>query len=436
MNLYVSLYRASIVIICLTAHFQAEACTLMTPGQTVATKNAQPFAVSFAFPGNCFAVLNSGIFQSDISIFSVAPLTNQVSKVPGSNSRGNYNAASSTITCLAFSPLGTVLAVGSTNSQNVSGVTLFQRNPQTCGLTQIVGPGTSGIFPINGVPQALAFSPNGQFLVTVNATNTLSTISVFKIDCTSLQLTQVGSDIITNLSSLVNLAFSPNCSCLAIVDSGSCESTPGSVSKFTGQIVTYTFNSQTGALTLVQGPNANGYYDTLLLGTSQLAFSSTGSCLAVLNGGAITGAECISPQPTPGGIGLYSVNSDCSLTAIQGPNANGTFGADYPLSLSFSYDGQCLAATNQSTSQSSYSISLFSVNSSSCTLTPAAGAQNGIFYGGQKSLGGAAYSPDLTNLVVTNPNQNTITVLQTKPVDEFSKFIRATYCKPPCNPCI
>lgn len=410
----------------------AQACELINP-QTITT-GSNSTVVDFAYPGNCLAALNEVTppATSDISMVNIST-SNVAAKVAGPNAAGNFDTPFVPASDMAFSPLGTALAVigVTTEASYNGGIAIYRRDPTTCSLTLVPGPGTGGTYSIDGSPTALAFSCNGQFIVTVNSTNlpTLdNTISVFQIDCNTLTLTKVGPDIVTNLVSLSDIAFLPTCTGLVILDSGSCSLPPTTASKATGQLSIYDFDSQTGTLTHVPGPNLNGYYDTNIFSSLQLAVPFFSPFLAVANGGAPVG-DC-ELLVTPGGITMYDVSTNNTLTQIVGPNSNESFGEPFPIYIAFSPNTTCLTTSNVTKGYLSFYLSQYAVPSTGelmeiDTLDSSASA-----------IGGIAYSQDLRNFAVANSDTGTVTLFQSATVSPLGLFIRAKYCVPPGSPCI
>lgn len=401
-------------------------CDLITPGQIIST-GQNPMIVQFAFPGNCLAVLNSNneslIPLSDVSMLSLNSSTNQFAKVTGPNANGNYDTNLEFATSLAISPLGTAIAVGGTMPNTYEGgITLFRLDKTSCTLTQIQGPGPGGIFPIpSGIVQALTFSPDGRFLVVVSISVTVvpafDVITVFSVDCSTLQPTQVSS-LTTGFSDISALAFAPNCSSLAVLNQGTCESGT------TGSVILYTFNQ--GVLT------APVVYPTNIYNGLDLEFSPC-SYLAVASSGIPVPACGL--LPSPGGISVYKLNGDPTLTFVMGPNANGTFGNINPISVSFSNDGACLAAGNAEV-VANY-VTLFSSNPSSGYLTQITGPNSQGGFNAGSSVAGVAYSQNLMFLAVANPDTGAVTILPTGCVlSNVTRLIREELYLLPCNPCI
>lgn len=405
---------------------------------TAATGTPYPAVVSFSFSSNCVAVLN----DSDISLFSINPTTNQITKTTGPNPAGNYNIASVAASAIAFSPLGTILAAGSFQVELPTGaITLFKLNPSNCTLTQFA------VIPIEVNPTAIAFSPDGRYLVSSNLTYAPSTLSVFSINCTTLEITKVpqagpNGDLSTNINNPLSLAFSPNCSgCLALLDGGAvCTPTPGSISGVNGQILMYTLDQATGILTKIPSTEASGNYTTGVANGTTLAFSPTGSCLAVASSG-LPAPICTPPiAATPGSVSLFSVSPTCTLTKIIGSDSAGNFPAGMqPYGLAFSPDGQCLAVSNMGNASDNSDISLFNFNSAECSITKVQGPNAAGNFNAGLAEAGIAYSPNGLYFGVANSTADspTVTFLKTGMVsNSLFRFMQSKYCKPPCHPCI
>lgn len=326
------------------------------------------------------------------------------------NTPASYSSGVATPNSIAFSPSGNCLAVANHANNSVS---MFTVN-SNCTLT------LAGTFSSGGTnPVSVAFSPSGHCLAVANSGS--NNISMFTVN-SNCSLTSAGTFGSLELDLPNALAFSPTGSCLAVVNRNITSPSTSTISTFTvGSncsltfVQTYNIGAQLGSQYIAFSPSgtclAVTNFSSLPVGTfsiypfnastcklgspilqnsggnspTSLAFSSNGSCLAVAN-------------QASNNVSIYTLNqeSDCSVTFIN------TFStASSPTSVAFSPSGNCLAVSSNTTN----TISMFTVNSN-CSLT---------LDGSPISTGGTnpvsiAFSPTGSCFAVANQNSNSISI--------------------------
>ena len=238
-----------------------------------------------------------------------------------------------------------------------------------CGVTEIAGsPFTDGIFN----PQQLVFSPDSKWLAVANFSS--STVSIFSVNATTCQLTFVSS-VPTGGLQPIGVTYSPDGTCLAVGNF------------ISSDISIFTVNPTTGAITLLGAPVPTGGLQPV-----GIAYSPNGDCFAVANE-----FDTI-PFTGNGSVSIFSVDPvTCAITLVGAPVTTGVLN---PVSVDYSPDSTCLAIANFDVFGSSGSVSVFSVNPLTCSIT-LVGAP---FMTGDMHPASAVYSPNGMCLAISNTN--------------------------------
>lgn len=257
-------------------------------------------------------------------MFSVNSSAGTVTELPGSPFPvGPVSALS-----LAFSPSGNLLAVGSygvptPGAAQQGAVSVFSVDSSSGQLTQVPG----SPFAAGGDPQSLAFSPSGNLLATANRRQ--GSVSVLAINPSTGALTPVAGSPWAVGGQPNAVAFSPSGSLLA------------SASVFSFKISMFSVDSSTGALTQVPGSPFAGP-----TGAASVAFSPSGHEL-------VSNASVYSVDPSTGNL----TELPGSPFSSHGP----TWGAFSPL-------GELLATANVFPHPGS--VSIFKYQTTGGTATP------------------------------------------------------------------
>src|ERR1700733_5361686 len=231
---------------------------------------------------------------------------------------------------VAFSPNGKLLANANdlTSTTNPTGTVSVFSVAADGALTQVTG----SPFETGGGPDSIAFSPSGGLLATANAD---STVSVFSVSAAGA-LTQVaGSPFSTSASNGQNaMSFSSNGKLLATAN-------------FKDSTVAIFSVAADGALTQVPGsPFA------LSATPDSLAFSPTSGLLAIGNSSSATvsmfsvsagGALLATADPGSSSVRVLTVGSGGALTGFAEGQVGG---GDDPQSVVFSPNGGLVATAN------------------------------------------------------------------------------------------
>lgn len=322
-------------------------------------QSSSPFSVAFS-PSGCLAVANPG--TDNISIFKADPTTCSLSLI------GNYNTGQLTApSAVAFSANGSCLAAANFGNNTVSIHTVAS----DCTLTPVSG----SPFAAGASPTSVAFSPvpcsNGSYLLAV-ANNISNNVSIYTVNPTNCNPTEISGSPFSTGVQPTSVAFSPSGNCLAVTNAGD-----NTISMFTVNSTSCSLN--TPANTFTTGPDP-----------VSVAFSPNGSCLAVTNQKFGIGN---------GSVSMFTVNSDCTLTAVAGsPFGTGPG----PNGVAFSPNSSCLAVANQY----SDTISIFTVNSG-CTLSEITGSP---FVTGTNPIS-VAFAPNGSCLAVANSEDFVATIV-------------------------
>jgi 6-phosphogluconolactonase (cycloisomerase 2 family) len=312
----------------------------------------------------------------------------------------------------------------------------------------VVGVGAQGAFGFGQVsgspfaaavsPEAVTFSPNGDFLAASN--DEADSVSVFSVNGTTGALKEVSGSPFATGYQAAGVAFSPNGELLAVPSYDS------------GNVSVFLVNQSTGALRAAAGspfpvPGPGGSADSVsftpkgqFLATADGNFGGGGISVFSVNGttGALkevsgspfaAGDGPISAQFSPtgtflaadntlsGDISLYSVNgSTGALTQVLGS----PFAAEgAPRELAFSPSGGFLASVNNlgAVINGKGIVQVFSVNSSTGALTPLAKVFGKKY--GPKAL---AYSPSGSMLVTGDLEANTVAAFTVKTDGKLKKI--------------
>jgi 6-phosphogluconolactonase (cycloisomerase 2 family) len=282
--------------------------------------NSYPAAVAFSPDGRLLATADGGTDKISLFAVSGSALT------PVQGSPFSTGAAGGSPVSVAFSPDGGLLATANGGQGGTDNLSLFKISAS--GLTAVSGsPYPTGA---NTGPDAVAFSPSGGLLASVN--NAADEVALFKVSGSGL--TPSGSPTSTGVNSRpVALAFSP---------SG-------------GLLVTADINSQALSLFSVGSsgltPVGSPVSDSPAAGPQAVAFA--GAVLAVANSGShnismysatATGLVALTGSPFSAGGGntnqlafgpsgrllatVGSAANDVSLLALSGPAATISAPAD------------------------------------------------------------------------------------------------------------
>ena len=320
----------------------ADTCQLMLIG-TFPTGGSNPLMAAYSPDGSCLAVSN--FVTSDISIFSVNQITGAITLIGAPVPSGGFQPIG-----IAYSPNGTCLAVANefdtvpfTGTGNVS---IFTVNTATCAITMLGtvitgilnpitvdyspnnrclavtnfdvsgGPGTVSIFSVDPVtcsitsigapvntgdfqPTSVAYSPNGSCLAVTNSAllgTGSGSVSIFSVDSTTCSITQIGSPIATGGNKPIDLSYSPDGNCLAVVNT------------FSDTMMLFHVNTETCEIT-----------PTNLIATGSfpigVSYSPDNHCLAVAN----SGVNPLGVLPLPGPTGSVSIFKTTFTFAEQSP---------------------------------------------------------------------------------------------------------------------
>ena len=233
-------------------------------------------------------------------------------------------------------------------------------------------------FTTGGIPDSVAFSPNGKLLANANdltsTTNPTGTVSVFSVAADGA-LTQVTGSPFETGGGPDSIAFSPSGGLLATANADS------TVSVFSV--------SAAGALTQVAG---SPFSTSASNGQNAMSFSSNGKLLATANFKDST-------------VSMFSVAADGALTQVPGsPFALSAT----PDSLAFSPTSGLLAIGNSS----SATVSMFSVSAGGA-LTEVAGSPFTIdaTIGPLPNPTSVAFSPNGGLLATADPGSSSVRVL-------------------------
>lgn len=226
-------------------------------------------------------------------------------------------------------------------------------------------------------PTLLAMDPAGQYLYVGNAGTGFASISVFSINSTNGQLTQVSGSPFSSISPL-NMAVAPSGGVLYVTGAGA----PGYVESFT-------IASSTGALSFLQLVEPGGAYGTNPgINPYGLAISPNGSYLYTAN----TGDNSVSE---------FSISSSGILSAVNGSPIGLSYTAPLAL-LVDSTSSYLFVADEGSTNMAGFSIgsdgsltllasSPFATNAGPDTIASDTGG-NYLFVGNQSSPVVESYS--------------------------------------------
>lgn len=234
-------------------------------------------------------------------------------------------------------------------------------DPCPCGLSSY-----QDIETTNGIrPGPLVFSPDSSCLIVVNrgtADQNDSSIQLYTV--TDCELTPNGDPISLESGVLSDVALSPDGTCLVVTD------------RTNSELRIFSLNN----CHLEELPNSPLDLSPAT-GPTAVAFSPTGNCLAITFAGE------------PGTIRLYSVDG-CQITESDGPLNTGTD----PVDVIFSPNGNCVAAVSESDD-----ISIYSVNNCQLTFIES-------YSGGLDLPTSVAFSPNGSCIVVPSPDLNEIVV--------------------------
>ena len=236
-----------------------------------------------------------------------------------------------------------------------------------CGVTEVAGsPYTTGVVS----PHQVVYSPDSRWLAVTNFGS--NTVSIFSVDAETCELTLTYT-VPTGGALPIGLAYSPDGSCLAATNFVS------------NDISIFSVDQTTGAITLLGLPVPTGGFQPI-----GVDYSPDGTCLAVVNEFDTV------PFAGTGSLSIFTVDpTTCAITLIGAPI---TTGLTNPTFVDYSPDGLCLAVANLDAIGGPGSVSIFSVDPITCSVT---------LVGAPVSTGGlqpaaAVYSPDGTHLAVSN----------------------------------
>lgn len=190
--------------------------------------------------GKFLAVGNSAGFGT-ISMFTVNTSTGTITLAGNFIPTAPFDINDLGATQLAFSPNGNFLAMANSKGGGAYAVLVYSVNQTTGNLSN---PQTFNIAGSNGV-NSVAYSPDGNFLAAAQSNNQMT---IFSVDKTTGALTQVDQITTTNPATEVKqaVAFSPDSQYVVLTNSGS------------NNMFVYSIDSSTGQLTLFDGPLATG----------------------------------------------------------------------------------------------------------------------------------------------------------------------------------
>jgi 6-phosphogluconolactonase (cycloisomerase 2 family) len=315
---------------------------------------------------------------------------------------------------LKYSNKGNCLAVANNGSDDV---TVFKVNRKTGTLEKVIGPSANGNFP-TGVqfPIDLAFSPDGACLAVVSEGSEESEITLYRVDPETCSLTLIKTQR-TGGRNATAIDYSPDGLFLAVTNANL-----GGVK--TGDIAIFTTRCHNCRLDKVRGPKPNGNFPTDATGLADLKYTPNGNCLIVLDQG------CCAEESQ---IIVYSVDKQTGIiTKVPGPDNKrnydtGTLGAQF---LAIKPDGSCLAATSLSASETSpkSAISVFNINKRKCALSREEGPGiNGNFLLDSAAMG-IDFSPDGGCLAVAVDGAN-----QEPPTAGHVSTFSISFCCDPNN---
>jgi 6-phosphogluconolactonase (cycloisomerase 2 family) len=349
-----------------------------------------PNSVAFSPNGDLLATANADAGVNTVSIFTVNESTGAlapVTQIPASNAATGTSPYSA-----MFSPAGGLLATANYGSDTVS---VFKVDESTGALTPVTQTPASNA-DTGAAPRSIAFSPDGGLLAVAND-NLIGSVSLFTVNGSTGALTPVTqsspSDAETG-SDPDAVTFSPGGGLLATVDFAGCGLGAPPSCKTTGTVSVFAVNDSTGALTPVtQNPTSNADAGEFPEG---LSFSPSGGLLATTNQLADT-------------VTLSTINPVTGVVApVTQSSASNAYTGGFPYGAVFSPAGGLLAAPNQV----SNTISLYTVNESTGTLTPdpqspASNANTGT------SPVSLAFSPSGGLIATANSGANNVSIFAT-----------------------
>ncbi|MBA3953947.1 beta-propeller fold lactonase family protein [Candidatus Dependentiae bacterium] len=314
----------------------------------------QPGQVAFS-PTGCLAVLNI----DTVTLYKVDPTTCTAQDV-AVTTLTNANGLDSPV-ALAFSPNG-CLAVANRGNDTV---TIYKVDPATCSVD--VTP-VATLDTTNGInsPVAVAFSSTGCLAVAntgILSDGTDSTVTLYKVnaDCTVDDTPAFTFDTTYGIVNPTALAFSTSSACLAVANKGVIgDGTDSTVTVYIIDIATCSFggSSENDHSTLT---NASG-----ISNPTSVVFSPN-ECLAVANAGSLN-------DGSDSTVTIYTVNTGfCTVADSANSTLTNASGISNPASVAFSPSG-CLAVANSGTQNNDDSVTLYTVDPSTCSTPDAATA--------------------------------------------------------------
>jgi WD40 repeat protein len=276
-----------------------------------------PSAVAYSPDGRCLAVANE--LDNTVSIFRVNSDCT-VEAVGEAVSSGGVNPRSLSFSpdgCLAVGNAGTLVGVG-------RGLSIFTVDAE-CTLTPLI----TG-FDVGDRIMQLAYSPDGRCLAIIGS----SQVIVYPVNPGGCLLIPNPGTFGPTLFGTA-LAYSPDGRCIAVAGGAS-------IPTFPDFILTLSVN---GCIQLTQATRFEGIF------YRKLAFSPDGRCLAAI-------ASDI------GEVHVYTVNDDCTFNI---PAASFEPGGVNPVAVAYSSDGSCLAVVNRGSDEVPGNVVIFAVTGCSLT---------------------------------------------------------------------
>ncbi len=293
----------------------AEGCCLVTQVGTTSTPDTVPGGLSISSQG-CLSLLQTNsniatysINQTTCGLEAILPLTpftlsamgpSGLSYSPDGNCLLAFDGGEGIVQ--PFSSSDCILSTAGLPpffAFNVNSVAISSLKCVTIGTCASPGTGTlvNCNLSITNFPNfafsKVAYSPNGTCLAAIDCSGNVHTFSVNSSDCTLTLVSSVASSMVPNA---VDLAFSPNGSCLVVLSSNLVLSR---VSSF----------SVTGC-TIPATPTSSATSSIGFLPT-QISFSPDGTCLAVAN-------EANQIFGIGGVLDIYSIDpTNCGLALVQ-----------------------------------------------------------------------------------------------------------------------
>ena len=295
----ITIFAYALLLVSFATNIAANCCVVSQVGEPTSTSDSVPGGLALSSQG-CLSILQTNgniatypVNQATCALESVLPLT---SFTVSGTSGLTYSPDGSCLAAFNKSGIQTFSAssncalstTGSFNAQSINSVAISSLNciaAGSCLVSSLAAPLTSctvGLTSALNVSE-LVYSADGTCLAAIDC-STPTNILTFGInyDCS------VSAPLSTSqFANAVDLAFSPNGSCLVVLSGTSASS---SVSSFSVSNCQISSTPQSSASSPV------GVQPT------QISFSSDGTCIAVAN--------------TNGYLDIYSIDSSCNLTYL------------------------------------------------------------------------------------------------------------------------